>query len=227
MINAFVIGLVGSLHCIGMCGPLMITFTDQSGARAYISFLAYHASRIAVYALVGMMFGLIGTSLDFVGFQKFGAIIIGSLIILVYGFPKIRNALEAWYYRSAFYQGIKTRFTGYYHSGFKWVAAGIVNGFLPCGLIYLAAAGAILTSGIADAMIFMVIFGAGTLPGLALLGMIRNRLPKLLRNASGMITTVALLSGGILIIRGLIADDPDWNHLMTQQINRIVAACGF
>ena len=227
MINAFVIGLIGSLHCIGMCGPLMITFTDRTGVRAYLSFLIYHASRIAVYALIGVLFGLIGTSLELIQLQRFGVILIGVMIIIVYGFPKIRNSIEAKYYRSTFYQWIKTRFTSHYHSRLRWMAAGVVNGFLPCGLIYLAAAGAILTINMGESMLFMIFFGLGTLPGLALVGVIRNRLPNLFRNASKTITMFALLAGGLLIIRGLAVEDPDWNQLMTQQINRIVAACGF
>lgn len=227
MTNAIIIGLIGSLHCIGMCGPLTITFTDRSGVKAYTSFLVYHVARISVYALIGVLFGVIGTSLELINFQRFGAVIIGSLIIVVYGFPKIRNSIEATYYKSSFYQWIKRSFASYYASRFKWFAAGLVNGFLPCGLIYLAAAGAILTNGMNDAILFMVFFGLGTLPGLALVGVIRNRLPRLFRNASRTITVFALLSGGILMIRGIFADDPNWNQLMTYQINRILTVCGF
>ncbi|XOV92982.1 MAG: sulfite exporter TauE/SafE family protein [Bacteroidota bacterium] len=227
MINAFIIGLVGSFHCIGMCGPLMITFTDKSGFKAYLSFITYHFARISVYALIGVLFGLIGTSFQLIHFQKFGAIIVGILIILIYGFPKWRNTLESLYYRSFFYQWIKTKFTGHYNTRIKWLAAGIVNGFLPCGLIYLAAAGAILTADMGSSAMFMVFFGIGTLPGLIVLSAIRNRIPHFFKNASRTITMIALLSGGIMIIRGLVAEDPEWNQLMTQQINHIVTACGF
>ncbi len=226
MITAFVIGLIGSLHCVGMCGPLMITFTEQTGSRAYLSFMAYHLARISVYALIGILFGLIGTTFEIIHIQKFGAILVGAAILLIYGFPKARNAIESLYYRSFFYQWIKNRFTGYYHTKAKWLAAGIVNGFLPCGLIYLAAAGAILTNSIGSSALYMTVFGLGTLPGLLTLAIIRNRVPNLFKKTPNAITVIAILSGGILIIRGIVAEDPEWNQLMAQQINRIVSACG-
>ncbi len=226
MITAFVIGLIGSFHCVGMCGPLMITFTEQTGVRAYLSFIAYHLARISVYALIGVLFGLIGTTFEIIHIQKFGAILVGAAILLIYGFPKARNAMESLYYRSFFYQWVKNRFTGYYHTKAKWLAAGTVNGFLPCGLIYLAAAGAILTNGIGSSALYMTVFGLGTLPGLLTLAIIRNRVPNLFKKAPNAITVIAILSGGILIIRGIVAEDPEWNHLMAQQINRIVSACG-
>lgn len=226
MITAFIIGLIGSFHCVGMCGPLMITFTEQSGVRAYISFAGYHLARISVYALLGVLFGLIGTSFEIIHIQKFGAILVGAFILLIYGFPKARNYMEALYYRSFFYQWIKKSFTSYYGTNAKWVAAGTVNGFLPCGLIYLAAAGSILTNEIVSSALYMTLFGLGTLPGLMALSIMRNRIPNLFKKVPNAITLIALLSGGILIIRGIIADDPEWNQLMTQQINKIVSACG-
>ena len=212
MITAFIIGMLGSFHCVGMCGPLTITFTEQTGVRAYLSFITYHLARISVYALIGVLFGLIGTTFEIIHIQKFGAILVGTLILVIYGFPKARNQMESLYYRSFFYQWVKKHFTGYYGTKAKWLAAGTVNGFLPCGLIYLAAAGAILTNEIGSAALYMTLFGLGTLPGLMTLTIVRNRVPHLFKKVPNAITLIALLSGGILIIRGIIAEDPEWKR---------------
>ncbi len=226
MIGAFIIGLIGSLHCVGMCGPLMITFTNQSGVKAYFSFVLYHGARILIYGLIGLLFGILGTSLELMEFQRVGAIVIGILIIVIYGFPKIRNRLEGWYYQSAFYQTIKNRFTGLYNTQTRWLAAGVVNGFLPCGLIYLAAAGAIMSGSIGTSFFYMLLFGLGTLPALVLLATINVHIPGVFKKFPNLISWIAILSGGIMIIRGVITSDPDWNQLMTQQINHLVSACG-
>ena len=225
--SAFLIGLVGSLHCVGMCGPLVITFTSKAGRAAYISFALYHFSRILIYMFVGALFGLLGTAFNLLDYQRIGAIAIGSLIIVFYAVPGWRNRLEGAYYNTRFYQSIKAKFTGYYGTRLRWVAAGIVNGFLPCGLIYLAAAGAILSGSMINSMVFMAIFGLGTLPALLILSMLNQRIPQIFKRLPNAITFLAIFSGGIMIIRGIVISDPDWNQLLTQQINHLVSVCGF
>jgi hypothetical protein len=227
MIGAFLIGLFGSVHCIGMCGPLMISFTEKSGGKAVGSFLLYHVGRLSVYALVGVFFGLISSSVRFFAVQQYLAIGLGILILVFFGVPNIRNRFEGWYYQSLFYQKAKSKLVTYYGTSFRWLAAGLLNGLLPCGLVYLAAAGALLSSGVGSAAVYMLVFGLGTLPALASLRMVRSFLPIFFKRLSNLTTPIALVSGLILILRGVMMQSPDLNQLLRLQISNVVTACGF
>ncbi|MEO9476460.1 MAG: sulfite exporter TauE/SafE family protein [Cyclobacteriaceae bacterium] len=223
MIGAFLIGVFGSVHCVGMCGPLMVSLSGKSAS----SFFIYHFGRILVYALIGVFFGLISSSVRFFEVQQYFSIFLGAIIIVLFGLPKIRNRFEGWYYNSPIYQNAKNKLTGYYGTRFRWLSAGVLNGFLPCGLIYLAAAGALLTHDIGSAISYMIIFGLGTLPALMALGLIRNYAPSLMRRLTNLTTPIALLSGFVLIIRGVLVQSPDLNSLLQAQIANVVSACGF
>ena len=94
MIGAFLIGLFGSLHCVGMCSPLMLSFTPNRGKNAVYSFFIYHSGRLAVYSILGILFGLISSSVSFFSFQRYFSLILGIVIIVIFVFPKMRNRFE-------------------------------------------------------------------------------------------------------------------------------------
>lgn len=227
MIGAFFIGLFGSVHCLGMCGPLMVTFTRSPGRQPVTAFLLYHFGRLLMYSLIGVLFGVLSMSLYFFEFQKIGAISVGVLIVLVYGFPKLRNRVEGWYYHSRFYQKVKNGLTSLYSSRVRWLAAGVLNGLLPCGLIYLAAAGAVLAGGMGASVRFMVLFGLGTLPMLLVLSVLSHQSPKLSRRFSNLTTPIALISGMLLIMRGVMVEHPDLSHLIQSHVAKFMTVCGF
>lgn len=226
MISAFLIGLLGSLHCVGMCGPLMITFTGKSGKNPFVTFGLYQTGRLSVYILIGLLFGVLSTSLFFFEFQQTGSIILGLMIVAVYAFPKWRNKVEGWYYHSRFYGLVKKKLTGYYTSKARWLAAGALNGLLPCGMIYLAAAGATLAGSLGDSVLFMLMFGLGTIPALFGLTYVSRKLPALISKMSYFITPLALISGALLIFRGFTTQNPDFNKLIQAHIMNVVTACG-
>lgn len=227
MISAFFIGLLGSVHCVGMCGPLMITFTGKSGGNQPTPFVLYHTSRLLVYALIGLLFGALSTGLYFFHFQQTGSIVLGLLIVMVYAFPRWRNKVEGFYYHSSFYRFVKQRLTGFYASRFKWLAAGALNGMLPCGLLYLAAAGATLAGSIYTSVAFMLLFGLGTLPALIALSLVTKKIPAIVGKMSYVVTPIALLSGVLLIVRGFVVQNPDVNRLVRAHIMNVMSACGF
>ncbi len=227
MTGAFLIGLIGSLHCVGMCGPLMITFSGKSGRYPGVSFLLYHIGRLLVYTGIGLVFGILSTSLFFFQFQQYGSIILGLLIIIVYVFPKWRNKIEGLYYNSGLYAFFKKKLTGFYGGKAKWFAAGLLNGLLPCGMIYLAAAGATLTGNMLDAILFMISFGLGTIPALFTLTYLSKKLPQVISKMSYIVTPVALISGALLIYRGFTVQNPDMNQLIQAHIMNAISVCGF
>lgn len=227
MISAFLIGMLGSVHCAGMCGPIMLSLTKNSGKKAGLSFSLYHLGRIGTYVLWGLFFGLLSAYVQIFSFQKYFTLLMGVMVLAIFAFPKIRKRFEGRYYHSWFYQRVKTKLTGMYASKFRWLAAGVLNGFLPCGLVYLAAAGAMLAGSVASGALYMLMFGLGTMPVLIGVGALRTYLSSLLSRFPNITTTIALISGLILLARGMFAETPDLNHLIQAQIMHVVSACGF
>lgn len=154
---------MGSLHCAGMCGPLVLMSPVAGNSRAAFigSKLLYHAGRLTTYGVIGMLFGMIGESLAFAGFQRWVSLAVGALMLaaLVVAVPlKSRLTRIPLFVKSLFGQFIHKRT---YASIF---ALGATNGLLPCGLVYIAAAASIAAGNFAGAIVYMIFFGLGTLP---------------------------------------------------------------
>lgn len=223
MISAFIIGLTGSLHCVGMCGPLMISLKSNQSRQ---SFVVYHWGRLMVYSSLGLAFGMIGQGLALLQAQRILAIATGLLIILLYAFPTTRKWIEKKYYESRPFTAIRKRMNTYFSSRGKWLMAGILNGLIPCGLIYLALGGSLI---LADPMLgagFMFLFGLGTLPALVLVVFFERLIPvNLKKKSSSVYSAVAILAGGLLVFRGLSAY-PTINEFMLMNVNRVITFCG-
>jgi uncharacterized protein len=208
IIAGLLLGMVSSFHCIGMCGPLALSLPVQHLKRIerVLSLFAYHSGRISVYALLGLIFGLAGRRIYMAGFQQWFSIILGALMIfLLIQYFVYRNALQPVFLQKA-YLRIQQYFLRYWKSPSisSFLMLGIANGLLPCGMVYLAIAAALSISQISYSVLFMVMFGAGTIPMLMALSYfgffvklsVRNQIRKL---TPIMIAVMALL----LILRGL------------------------
>ncbi|MFZ1783914.1 MAG: sulfite exporter TauE/SafE family protein [Ferruginibacter sp.] len=175
---AFMIGIVGSFHCVGMCGPLALSLplSNSSVVAKFSGALIYNAGRIVTYACFGALFGLIGQTASLFGFQQWLSIAAGAIILIFIILPKkYRLQQTASNYTNGFF--IKLRlllgrmFTQ--KSNSSLFVIGLLNGLLPCGLVYMAAAGAIAAGSLGNSVLFMAAFGLGTLPvmwGIAFFG---------------------------------------------------------
>lgn len=173
IIPAFLIGLGGSLHCIGMCGPLMFSslINNTNGSISFIDWLLYQSGRISIYAIWGIVFGAIGTSARWFGLQQNISLSLGIgmlvILILIKLFPaferKFSNILLAQFWKSNLLSLLQSKTKG---SDF---IAGMLNGILPCGLVYVALAGATAVQDPIKGGLFMIVFGIGTLPLLSAL----------------------------------------------------------
>lgn len=168
-IAAFTIGVIGSFHCVGMCGPLALALPlkDDSLLSKFTGTLLYNSGRVVTYSLFGLIVGGIGQSVSLLGFQQGLSIAAGAMILLFVILPKIfpahfksRNAA------GLFFEKIRKTFGQLFFKKNQSTlfAIGFLNGFLPCGLVYLALAGATATGDIVRSVTFMAAFGAGTLP---------------------------------------------------------------
>ena len=203
--TALVMGLVGSLHCGVMCGPLVLAVT--STRRSRLSHLAYHSGRITTYCLIGLLFGTLGSTLALAGFQR-GLSIVAGFFILVTLLSAARLRIEraagklTTRLRSGFtallkHQNLSSRF-----------ALGALNGLLPCGLVYVAAAGAAATATSISGILYMAMFGLGTVPILSGITLLGSRTSMLRTHGARLLPISLGLVGIALILRGLALGIP-------------------
>ncbi len=162
-------GFIGSLHCVGMCGPIaMMLPADTSKKWKFITGrILYNSGRILTYGFLGLFVGFIGESTSYFISQKTLSIVLGILILLAVLLPKsLQNKISLNPQIFRFTNLIKSSLSALFkkHSFVTQFLFGLLNGFLPCGLVYAALSGAFLTEHITDGMTFMFLFGLGTLP---------------------------------------------------------------
>lgn len=203
--TAFGLGLFGGLHCAGMCGPLLLALPQSRmpEPRFVVQKLIYHAGRILTYTLLGVVFGLIGKTLFLAGLQRWVSIGLG--LILVTGVLFSPRFLQApWVFKALGLlksgMGSLLRSPGPVSQLFL----GALNGLLPCGLVYVAAAGSLATGGILAGAGYMILFGAGTLPALLAVSFAgRLFAPSLRARLRRLAPAAVAILGGLLIARGL------------------------
>jgi sulfite exporter TauE/SafE len=202
---AIALGLLGSLHCAAMCGPLMLALPVPPGGpgRFVAGRVIYQAGRIATYALLGVLAGLLGKSFFLAGWQRWLSIAIGLAILLGYLFSG-RMALTA----------PVVRLVGRLKAAMSWqlqqrslrslALLGMLNGLLPCGLVYVAVAGAICAGTWMDGLIYMALFGLGTTPAMLGIALCRKAFPAAVRLRLRSVVPYAVCSLGILLVlRGM------------------------
>ena len=209
LVSAFILGLLGSFHCVGMCGPIAFMLpVDRSNTFKKITQIAiYHFGRLLAYSIIGLVFGLIGKSLYIFGFQQQLTIIIGVLMILVVLIPQ--QTFNKYNFSRPVYRLI-SKVKSALGSAMKkksmdtFLTIGFLNGFLPCGLVYMALFAAIAGGNALNGILYMAVFGLGTIPLMTttiyfsqfLKGKARQRIQK-------AIPVFVILIGALFILRGL------------------------
>jgi len=166
---AFTIGIVGSFHCVGMCGPLALALpiSNDSFAAKFFGAFIYNAGRIVTYTVFGLIFGLIGQTAALFNFQQWLSIGTGVLILFFIIIPKkYKMQRTASNYTTTFFTRIRLKLGQLFtqKNSSSLFVIGLLNGLLPCGLVYMAVAGAIAAGDIWKSALFMAAFGLGTLP---------------------------------------------------------------
>ena len=208
--TAFILGLIGSLHCAGMCGPLALALpaAGRSGPSYVAGRIAYNAGRVITYCVLGIVFGLVGKTLVLAGIQRWISIALG--VALLAGLFATRK-LVLWKPVIFLLDAIKRRMSGLLkrRSLTALTTLGVLNGFLPCGLVYVACAGAIATGGIVPGAIYMAAFGVGTIPLMLAIGVSGKLIPLGLRlKLLKAIPVSVFLLATLLILRGMALGIP-------------------
>jgi sulfite exporter TauE/SafE len=207
-----ILGFAGSLHCVGMCGPLVLALPLAAADQWQIlrQMLVYHAGRILTYTALGVLFGLLGKGMAVAGFQKTLSIAAGILMIsmafMTWRFESILAALPGFGKFTRKVQssiGVLMRA----HPGRATFSMGLLNGLLPCGMVYAALAGAISAAGIAEGAVFMAVFGMGTLPLLLAVSVLGRSFNMAVRKKIKFAQPILLTIAGLLLLqRGLHLD---------------------
>ena len=203
--SAIVLGIVGSLHCAGMCGPLALALPRTGrGPGGYLAGrLAYHLGRLIAYAVLGLVCGTVGKSLLLAGAQRWLSISLG--IALFAGWFASRKF--AWDLPlSGLIARLKFHMAGLLQrrSIFSLLTLGTLNGLLPCGLVYAAGTAAAVTGSIVRGAVYMALFGAGTIPLMLAISLSGKLVPANFRTALGRaIPASVILLSALLILRGL------------------------
>jgi len=209
MLSALLFGLLSSLHCVGMCGPiaLMLPVNRTNSAIRIIQTLLYHFGRILSYGTLGFVFGVFGKGLFIAGLQQRFSIIIGVLMLVYVVLPK--KNLDKIRFLNPFYKiisKIKSRLgkTLTNKSNSSFLLIGILNGFLPCAMIYVALFGALATQDPLLGCLYMMLFGVGTIPLMSIIVLISNKITVVTRNKILKLVPAFLILLGILfILRGM------------------------
>jgi sulfite exporter TauE/SafE len=226
---AITLGFLGSLHCVGMCGPISMALPVVKPGKWHriLAILVYNAGRISTYAFFGALFGMAGKLFVISGFQQALSITAGSLILLFLLFPKkitarIESSPTLFGWVSRVKDSLRQMFgTKSYYS---LLSIGVLNGLLPCGLVYAAIAGAIATGSPQKGSLFMAAFGLGTLPAMLAAGSVIQAVSAGARaKIRQAVPVFVAIMACMLIVRGLNLGIPylspqfkhDENHIIT------------
>ncbi len=209
IVSAIALGFASGFHCIGMCGPIALSMglTKKQAANFYLQNLTYQFGRIFTYSLLGALLGIIGQGFEMAGFQKYLTIIAGVLLIIMavfsFGGKDFASKIP---FLSKFLYSVKMNLgkllqKADYRSRFT---TGLLNGFLPCGMVYMALTASLAGGGIWQGALYMALFGLGTLPFMFAIVLAGNLMNQAFRvKVLKAVPVIMIILGGLFILRGL------------------------
>ncbi len=209
LITALALGFLGSVHCLGMCGPIafMLPLDRESTTNKLLQLGLYHSGRGMAYALLGLLFGFVGKGLYLFGFQQKLSLALGILMIVLVVVPKVffkKIALGKPIY--GLVSKVKSKLGKELgkRTPDTFLTIGFLNGFLPCGLVYMALLGAVATANPWQGALYMLLFGLGTVPLMTSVayfkGLFKGKTKGVLQK---MIPIFVVVIGALFILRGL------------------------
>jgi sulfite exporter TauE/SafE len=212
--SAFLFGLFGSFHCVGMCGAIALSIPMNISTRIALvkDTLFYNLGRVIMYSIIGLFAGAFGRTFVELGYQQWLSLTVGILIILAFIMPskiqdKTANLLGLTFLHKKF-RKLFGKFIAKPSSA-NLLITGLLNGMLPCGFVYIALAGAVLTGNLLDSAMYMAIFGLGTIPMMVLTTLSGNLVTIQFRNKIKKLKPyLAICVALLFIIRGLALGIP-------------------
>ena len=213
VVLGFALGLVTSFHCVGMCGPIALSLPLHGDTKwkKLLGGILYNLGRTVTYALMGLAFGLVGQGLSTLGFQKIVSIVAGTLMIATVFFPTLFKSSSLDSSLFGFVNTVKKSLKKLFStkSYISLFAIGLLNGLLPCGPLYYAVIISTGTGNAIESVLFMVLFGLGTIPLLLAVSIAGNFISVKIRNQiNNFIPIIMVIMGILFIMRGLSLNIP-------------------
>lgn len=204
--TAFILGFLGSFHCVGMCGPIALAVGGSGSKSFFYNKILYNLGRSVTYAILGLIIGSIGFSLSMAGVQQGFSIAMGVLILIMALSYKKADQFLTIPALSGIVIWVKRQLNRFLKAGgpFAFFGTGLANGLLPCGMVYMALVAALAFQSPLLGATYMFFFGIGTIPMLLVLMYSGTLIPVGARQKfQKAIPYLGLLIGLLFIFRGL------------------------
>jgi len=211
------------MHCIGMCGPLMLAVPSSAQTRwkFILERTLYNFGRTLTYGIMGALLGVVGKNV-LLNVQQDASIVLGLIILLTVLIPLgLKSKLEKFSPLNAVYTFVRQKFSVLLRQ--RGTVAlfflGMVNGLLPCGLVYTALLGAVAVADVWYSALFMIVFGIGTIPALVAVSLTGKILSVKFRSIlTRVIPVFSIMLALILILRGMNLGIPLISPKITHEV---------
>lgn len=207
----FAIGFLGSLHCVGMCGGLVTAISMTRPHTWWPGVIAYQIGRVTTYTALGFVIGLIGSLVNNSSWlsdtQSIISIIAGIIIILLAlhiggwlpdPFSKLSKHITKITGFNRFINAAATT-----DNTAPWYSSGLINGLLPCGLVYAAISLSLTATTVGQGVAGMLLFGLGTIPAmLAVPALMRAIAPATRGRILKIGAVLLIIIGTLTVVRG-------------------------
>lgn len=204
--TAFLLGFLGSFHCLGMCGPIALAISARDNAPFLRNKIIYNLGRTLTYSILGAIIGMIGFSLALAGIQQWISIGMGVLILLMAFFYKRAERVITQSGLFGAVSKLKSSLSYFLKKGGStaFFASGVLNGLLPCGMVYIALIASLALQNPLNGAIYMFFFGIGTIPMLIAV-MVSGKILsiKIRTRLTNALPYLAMFIGILFIVRGL------------------------
>jgi uncharacterized protein len=203
-LSAFLLGFAGSLHCVGMCGPLAMQINPKGSVKLITYRLLYHAGRIIVYSVLGIAAGTLGQFVEINGWQGKLSIVTGVVLLITVATTYTQRWFLPRLSKGIAFVKFKLSYFIHQKSVGAAILTGAFNGLLPCGLVYTALAISLVQPDITSGVFVMMLFGLGTVPALLTMSLISSGIFKFIpfskiQNALIIIVSITMIWRGFAI----------------------------
>lgn len=204
----FFMGLLGSVHCIGMCGPLVMALpiSQKTILQKGLATFLYHLGKLSSYGLLGIIVGIFGKQFFIFNAQQHVSVFIGIIMLVYVGWVFILKPNFSFLSFHTLQKPILNWLISLFKS--KYIGSlyliGFLNGLLPCGMVYLALTSAFATGNVLHSGLFMILFGLGTIPALLMVALGGQFIGVIFRRKlQSFLPIVIVTMGVLLILRGM------------------------
>ncbi|MBL4667861.1 MAG: sulfite exporter TauE/SafE family protein [Flavobacteriales bacterium] len=227
LIPAISLGLLSSFHCLGMCGPIAFALpvSQKNKASKIVGISLYNVGRVITYSTLGLLVGFFGEGLRFMGVSQTISIVLGVLLILSVVFSKyvlkFSNHNKYIYQFNAF---VKAKLGVFLNkkSNTSLFLIGILNGLIPCGVVFIALQGSLIQTNLLNSWLFMLVFGLGTIPMMFSIAYLSNTFSPIAKiKINKLMPYLTVVIALLLIVRGLNLDIPYLSPSYDKQTNEM------